>query len=121
MHASLYPEFRDRLEEKAHELTTALRNRNAIAVERMPDAIEEWTTASDREMSALALQSGSELLQQVRLALQAIDDGAYGVCVSCEEEISLKRLRAVPWAVRCVHCQEKEDAAKARERFSEAA
>ena len=121
MHASLYPEFRHRLEVKAHELTAALRDRNAIAIERMPDAIDEWATAAEREMSALALQSGSELLRQVRLALQAIDDGVYGVCVSCEEEISLKRLRAVPWAARCVHCQEKADAARAREGFSEAA
>jgi DnaK suppressor protein len=121
MHVSLYPEFRDRLEEKAHELTAALRDRNAIAVERMSDAIDDWAIAADREMSALALQSGSDLLRQVRLALQAIDDGVYGVCVSCEEEVSLKRLRAVPWALRCVQCQEKEDAAKARERFSEAA
>jgi len=121
MHSSLYPEFRDRLEEKAHELMAALRDRDAIAIERTPDAIDEWATAADREMSARALQSGSELLRQVRMALEAIDDGVYGICVSCMEEISLKRLRAIPWAARCVHCQEKEDVARPPELFPEAA
>ena len=48
-------------------------------------------------------------------------DGTYGLCVGCEKEISLKRLQAVPWAARCVHCQEMEDMAEFGGRFRTAA
>lgn len=46
---------------------------------------------------------------QLRLVDEALDrmqSGEYGVCLSCEEPIPDKRLRAVPWAKYCVPCQE---------------
>jgi DnaK suppressor protein len=36
-------------------------------------------------------------------------DGSYGTCLHCEEEISPKRLDAVPWAAYCIRCQEIAD------------
>ena len=47
-----------------------------------------------------------KLLREVSDALHRIDTGHYGVCLECEEEISQKRLDAVPWARYCVTCQE---------------
>ncbi len=35
-----------------------------------------------------------------------IEDGSYGVCESCEEAITTRRLDAVPWARYCVQCQD---------------
>jgi DnaK suppressor protein len=121
MHSNQYAEFRSRLEQKATELTDTLRDRKAIAVERMPDVFDEGALAAERETSALALQSGTNLLRQLRAALQRMRDGSYGLCIGCEKEISLKRLRAVPWAARCVHCQEMEDRAESGQRLSAAA
>ena len=121
MKADQYAEFQRLLEHKASELAKALRDRKVIAVERTADAIDEWTLAADREMSALALQSVTDQLRRVRAALQRMSAGTYGLCLRCEEEISPKRLRAVPWAERCVQCQEREDRAGAGKRFSEAA
>jgi len=47
-----------------------------------------------------------KLLREISDALHRIDTGTYGVCLECEEEISPKRLDAVPWARYCVTCQE---------------
>jgi DnaK suppressor protein len=121
MQPDRYSEFRPLLEEKAAELMKTLRGRELIAVERAPDAIDEWTQAADRELNALALHSVSSLLRQVRAALERMKQGTYGLCARCEEEISLKRLRAVPWAERCVRCQEQEDRSKSRNEISAAA
>jgi DnaK suppressor protein len=121
MQSNPYAEFQGLLEKKAAELEQTLRDRKAIAVERTPDAIDEWSLAADREMHALALQSVTELLRRVRAAQQRMRDGMYGMCIRCDGEISLKRLRAVPWAERCVHCQEKEDAAESGRQFPAAA
>jgi len=38
-----------------------------------------------------------------------VDAGTFGICLDCEEEINPKRLAAVPWAARCVACQERAD------------
>lgn len=121
MHANQYVEFRDRLQKKAAEVADTLRDRRGIAVERMPDVFDEWALAADRETGALTLQSATNLLRHVHAALQRMRDGTYGLCVGCEKEIPLKRLQAVPWAVRCVRCQEMEDRAEFGGRFSAAA
>ena len=47
------------------------------------------------------------LLRQITDALHRIELDHYGVCMSCEEPISPKRLDAVPWAKYCVACQER--------------
>lgn len=46
-----------------------------------------------------------EQLRQVEEALDRLDSGDYGVCLSCEEPIAAKRLNAIPWARYCVTCQ----------------
>ena len=45
-------------------------------------------------------------LNQVQSALQKIEDGSFGVCEECEDEIPLKRLRVRPDATLCLNCQE---------------
>src|SRR5215510_7084231 len=46
------------------------------------------------------------MLAQVDLALKKMEEGSYGRCEACEEEIAPARLRAHPFAVRCTRCQE---------------
>ena len=48
-------------------------------------------------------------LQQVRAALQRIEDGTYGFCVDCGRPIEIARLDAVPWTPYCIEDQEKHD------------
>jgi len=49
------------------------------------------------------------VLQLVDEALERLKNGTYGLCVSCQSEVQVKRLEAVPWARHCIDCQEKQD------------
>src|ERR1700728_3770110 len=101
--------FRNILEAKQGELELLVRNRDGIAIEKSPDALDEVKHAAERELAIRNLDRESNLLRNVRAALRRIDDGSFGVCLHCEEDISPKRLNAVPWAPFCIQCQEQAD------------
>ena len=107
--------FKQILETKRKELAVVLRNRDGIAIEKSPDALDEVQHAAERELAIRNLDRDSNLLRQVKAALQRIDDGNYGTCLHCEEDISPKRLNAVPWAAYCIQCQEIADSNKDQE------
>lgn len=97
------------LEAKQAELAGGLRNREGIAIEKTADALDEVQLAGERELAIRNLDRESNLLRNVRSALARIADGSYGVCLHCEEDISPKRLNAVPWTAYCIKCQEAAD------------
>jgi DnaK suppressor protein len=97
------------LEAKQAELNAGLRNRDEIAIEKTPDALDEVQLAGERELAIRNLDRESNLLRNVRGALARIADGSYGVCLHCEEDIKPKRLDAVPWTKYCIKCQEAAD------------
>jgi DnaK suppressor protein len=101
--------FKSILEAKKAELTGSLRNRDEIVIEKAPDALDEVQLAGERELAIRNLDRDSNMLRQIRRALARIADGSYGVCLHCEEDISPKRVNAVPWAAFCIKCQEQVD------------
>jgi len=101
--------LKNRLEVKQTELSGALRNRDEIAIEKASDAIDEVQLAGERELAIRTLDRDSNMLRQIRRALARVSEGSYGVCLHCEEDISPKRMNAVPWAVYCIKCQEQID------------
>ena len=101
--------YREILEAKQSELIDLLRNREGIEIEKSPDALDEVQRASERELAIRTLDRESSLLRNVRAALQRIDRGQFGVCMHCEEDISAKRMNAVPWTPYCIECQEQFD------------
>src|SRR5271165_3232605 len=101
--------FKAILEAKQAELSHAVRNREDIAIEKTADAIDEVQLAGERELAIRNLDRESILLRNVRGALARIEDGSFGSCQHCEEDISPKRLNAVPWAPYCIRCQEAVD------------
>ena len=101
--------FKQILEEKQAELREVLRNRDGIAIEKSPDALDEVQRAGERELAIRNLDRESNLLRNVRAALQRLDEGHFGVCMHCEDDISPKRLNAVPWTAYCISCQEMAD------------
>jgi DnaK suppressor protein len=111
--------FKQILEAKQAELAQVLRNREAIAIEKSADALDEVQHAAERELAIRNLDRESGLLRQVRGALQRIEEGSYGVCLHCEEEINPKRLHAVPWAEYCISCQEVVDRQRQSEDYTE--
>jgi DnaK suppressor protein len=101
--------YKKALVEKQAELAARLQSRDEIAVERSADQADETQSAMEREFVIRNLDSSAHLLRNVAAALRRIEDGTYGVCLECEEEINPKRLAAVPWTPLCIGCQEEAD------------
>src|SRR3954467_364764 len=101
--------YKGLLEAKQAELAGGLRNREGIAIEKTPDALDEVQLAGERELAIRNLDRESNLLRNVKGALMRVADGSYGICLHCEEEIKTKRLDAVPWTKYCIRCQEAAD------------
>ena len=101
--------FKNILEAKQEELSGSLRNRDEIAIEKAPDALDEVQLAGERELAIRTLDRDSNMLRQIRRALARIADGSFGICQHCDEDISPKRMNAVPWAAFCIRCQEQVD------------
>jgi DnaK suppressor protein len=101
--------FQEILERKHAELLGALRNRDGITIEKSADQMDEIQFATERDLAIGNVDRDSKLLRQVKAALIRIHAGHFGNCVDCEEAISPKRLAAVPWATRCIQCQEVSD------------
>ena len=96
------------------ELARATGRRDGIAIERTADVLDEIQLAAERELTTRGLERESKLLRDVRAALDRIEEGVYGTCFECDEEISHKRLLAVPWATLCITCQEQADGSSRR-------
>jgi DNA-binding NtrC family response regulator len=75
----------------------------------MKDNLARLLPAVERELALGTLARESARLRDAREALRRLDNGVFGICLDCEEDISLKRLAAVPWAARCIVCQERAD------------
>jgi len=101
--------YKAMLEAKQAELSRGLRHRDEIVIEKTPDALDEVQLAGERELAIRNLDREAGLLRNVRAALFRINDGSFGICMHCEEEIKPKRLEAVPWAAFCIRCQEAAD------------
>jgi DnaK suppressor protein len=94
---------------KESELARVLRTRDDIAIEKSADQMDEIQYASERDLAIRNVDRESNLLRQVKAALRRIHDGSFGTCAECELAISPRRLAAVPWASRCIQCQEAAD------------
>jgi RNA polymerase-binding transcription factor len=101
--------YRNVLEDKQADLVQMMRNRDGIVIEKSADALDEVQYATERELAIRSLDRDSNLLRNVRAALDRIEEGSFGVCLHCEEDISPKRLAAVPFTAYCIVCQELVD------------
>jgi DnaK suppressor protein len=109
MNESEVSRYRTLLTGKREEIAGKSRSREDIWIVQSNEQIETVQLAGEREFAVRTLERETKLLAQVEAALRRIDDGEYGICLECEEPISLKRLAAVPWALYCLHCQESRD------------
>ena len=101
--------FRAVLTSKVAELGRFTRNRDGITVERSADQVEEIQAASQRALAVSNLDREFNQLRDARAALRRIQEGSFGTCQECDEDIHSKRLAAVPWATFCIRCQEAAD------------
>lgn len=103
-----YDNLRGRLEELRRTLMGRLGRISADMKKQKGDEAKEFEEAAqeaenDEVLERLDAQGRNEL-QRVELALQRMGTGSYGVCVDCGDDIQLARLKAIPWATRCVEC-----------------
>ncbi len=66
--------------------------------------IFEANTQQDIEFALIQMKA--ETLDQINHALSRLDEGVYGYCLECGEEIPERRLCALPFAIRCKDCEE---------------
>ena len=102
-------QFKKRLVEKHRQLSEEV-GRTALYVkdqedDSIKDLGDQANTAYTREFFFELGNGDRRLLRDVISALQKIDDGSFGNCERCGEEISEKRLEALPFARYCIECQ----------------
>ena len=91
------------------ELEHLTRLRDGITVERSADQLDEIQAASQRTLAVYNLDREFNQLRDARAALRRIQEGSFGMCQECEDDIHPKRLAALPWALFCIRCQEVVD------------
>jgi DnaK suppressor protein len=80
------------------------------------DAVESSEADIQDDIEFALIQMKSETLNKINDALTRLEQGDYGNCFDCGAEIAEKRLRALPFAVRCKDCEEAREVAEQRER-----
>lgn len=78
-------------------------------IDSAPDVGDQALLDSERGRDISIMEMRNRVRQQIDEALARLEEGTYGFCSDCGVEISEKRLLAVPFARRCVACQEKEE------------
>ena len=99
------------LEQRRQDLHTTMtknaQDGRAAGEESAQDIADRATSSYTKEFLFTQSANDRHLLQMVEGALVRINEGTYGECISCGNEINPKRLEAVPWARHCIACQEK--------------
>ena len=80
------------------------------------DAAEASEADIQDDIEFALIQMKSETLHKIGEALNRLEEGTFGYCFECGDEISERRLRALPFAVRCKDCEEEREVAEQRER-----
>ena len=113
MDSKKFDHFKKKLLDKKQELFQTVSKTEQYGREADEDATQDIAdkAANSYTKEFLFSQSSNErsTLQLVNEALDRVEDGSFGFCVACENEINHKRLEAVPWTRHCISCQEMQE------------
>ena len=120
-----YDELKAILEERRREIVSEVQGRMrdvraegaASTGEGVLDAAESSEADIQDEIEFALIQMKAETLNRIDEALHRLEEATYGYCFECGEEISEKRLRALPFAVRCKDCEQAREVKQQRERL----
>jgi len=102
------------------EMSEDLKQGREGAKEEGMDTYDLASEERDREINFILTDRDREKLQAIQEALERVESGTYGICDSCEQEISQARLAALPFTRMCVNCQaEAEKEAKTARRMDD--
>jgi DnaK suppressor protein len=96
-------------EELLRVVTKSERDGREADEEATHDIADKAANSYTKEFLFHQSDENRRLLQLVNEALERVKNGTYGLCVSCQGEVQIKRLEAVPWARHCIECQDKQD------------
>jgi DnaK suppressor protein len=99
----------ERRREMQDEIQSRLRDGRTDRTKEVRDDLEHSDADIQRDLEFSLLQMKAESLTRIDEALVRLDAGRYGFCFQCEAEISERRLRALPFAVRCQACEERRE------------
>jgi len=119
-----YAELKRILEERRREILSEVKGKmrdvRALGAsgegQGVLDAAETTEADIQDDIELALIQLKSETLHKIEEALTRLDEKTYGNCNECGDEISERRLRALPFAVRCKDCEEAREMAELRER-----
>jgi DnaK suppressor protein len=117
-----YEELKRMLDERRREILSEVQGKirgvRAEGAEKH-DVFDQGETSEvdiQEDIEFALIQMKAETLNKINEALSRLEEGRYGHCFECGEEISQQRLRALPFAVRCKDCEEAREVAAQRER-----
>ncbi|MGH9383684.1 MAG: TraR/DksA family transcriptional regulator [Vicinamibacterales bacterium] len=118
-----YAELKRMLEERQRELLTEvqgkIRDVRLEGSDKPHEVLDQGETSEvdiQEDIEFALIQMKAETLNKINEALSRLEEGNYGFCFECGEEIAEARLRALPFAVRCKDCEEARENAQQRER-----
>src|SRR5438132_10890322 len=125
MSPSRYSDLKQMLDERLRQIQAEVQGkmrdvRQAGEVGKLNDvfdAVESSEADIQEDIEFALIQMKSETLNKINDALGRLEQGDYGYCFDCAEEIAEKRLRALPFAVRCKDCEEAREVAQQRDRL----
>ena len=111
----------DRRRELVYEVQGKIRDgrRDYTKEREVLDEGESSEVDIQEEIEFALIQMKAETLNKIDAALRRLEEGTYGECFECGDEIAEARLRALPFAVRCKDCEEAREAAELRERMTQ--
>ena len=119
---SRYSELKRMLEDRRRELMHEVQGRirdvrtEGVKDREVLDQGESSEVDIQEDIEVALIQMKSETLNKINEALRRTEEGSYGNCFECGDEIAHARLRALPFAVRCKDCEEARENAEQRER-----
>jgi DnaK suppressor protein len=79
------------------------------STESMSDPLDRAVLDNERGYTLRIRDRESVLIKKIRASLEDIEDGIYGICEECGEEIAIKRLKARPVATHCIRCKNRQE------------
>ena len=71
--------------------------------------IPRWRTSPTATSSSLIRDRERRLIRKIQAAIQRLDEGTYGICEDCGEDISIPRLKARPVTKLCINCKARQE------------
>jgi len=105
-----------RRQQMRDDVLSRIRHGRSDQPEDVRDSVDMSDADVQRDIELAMLQMRVEALAAIDAALFRLDAGDYGSCVDCRGQIAERRLRALPFAVRCQACEERREHAQGRAR-----